>query len=652
MGLVFKAFDVSLHREVAIKVMHPALAAVEHNRRRFLREARIAAGINHPNVVAIYAVDEQQGMPYLVMEFVPGITLAERIHRGPPFTQDDLVRIGTQIAAGLAAAHDRGIVHRDIKPANILLVDGREQVKLTDFGLAVGVVDASQITAAGHLVGTPAYMSPEQVSGLELDPRSDLFGLGCVMYAMVIGRSPFQGSHQVEIARKIQEHSPSPLHEAVPGIPKELSAIVHRLLAKSPDRRFQSAQEVIQVLSGNPSPAEDSPTVEQTSDVPRGRGRRSWAIGGVAAAVVALGLASAWGMFHYGFLPAAVTGPAADARTTTVLTVSQAGAADHKTIAAALAQAGPNTTIRILDDATYPEAIQIDRADRWRGLTVEGERAPTLSAPEAQGITILVKDTPGVTLRGLQVQSGDRQHGLMLQGDVSNVTVDRVKFTQPEGALYACIVGRGARATRAEPLRLTNCKIAGWVVLEDGSGEASAFVQVEGNRFEGPGMHVVLSRKVEDVHLRDNLFVGGMGIGMNLNGPDLPRRLRIEGNTFFQSPAWLKLDGMGSPDQEVQVVHNLILEADEVEAPLWGAAALAAAWSFRHNLWEPGPRAQADQVALFAESQPEVRVLSRDQSDPNFLRPPPGSPLEVKRGDPPRPTGARRPPGVGGAEPP
>jgi tRNA A-37 threonylcarbamoyl transferase component Bud32 len=188
MGIVLDAFDTVLHRRVAIKVLSPQLATSQTAHRRFLREARAAAGINHVNVVTVHAVDEQAGMPYLVMEYVAGRTLRERIRLGPL----DLVtmpRIGAQIAAGLAAAHEHGVIHRDIKPANVLLADGVERVKISDFSLALVLLDNTQASSAERPVGTPAYMSPEKVGGQRVDACSDLFNLGCVLYAMSTGKS-------------------------------------------------------------------------------------------------------------------------------------------------------------------------------------------------------------------------------------------------------------------------------------------------------------------------------------------------------------------------------------------------------------------------------------------------------------------------------
>jgi serine/threonine-protein kinase len=259
MGVVLDAFDTVLHRRVAIKVLSPQLATSQTAHRRFLREARAAAGINHVNVVTVHAVDEQAGMPYLVMEYVAGRTLRERIRLGP-LDLATMLRIGAQIAAGLAAAHEHGVIHRDIKPANVLLEDGVERVKISDFGLALVLLDNTQASSADRPVGTPAYMSPEQVGGQRVDARSDLFSLGCVLYAMSTGKSPFQGSNSVFIARMVAEFDPPLLHEVKRDTPRFLSDIVTRLLHKDPSRRFQSAAEVRDLLLAHLAEVNQAPS--------------------------------------------------------------------------------------------------------------------------------------------------------------------------------------------------------------------------------------------------------------------------------------------------------------------------------------------------------------------------------------------------------
>ena len=244
MGVVLKGFDPKLDRVVAIKLISPRLANSDRARRRFLREARSAAAISHVNVVTIHSVDEEHGLPYLVMECLVGRSLKGRIEAGPKLDPREVLRIGMQIAEGLEAAHLQGVIHRDIKPANIMLLDRGGGVKITDFGLALVELDLAEMTSAGQVVGTPAYMSPEQVRGESVDPRSDLFSLGCVLFAMVAGRPPFQGRHILEIGRRITDEEPAPLHLLDPAVPRPLSDLVGRLLRKAPEDRPATAGEV------------------------------------------------------------------------------------------------------------------------------------------------------------------------------------------------------------------------------------------------------------------------------------------------------------------------------------------------------------------------------------------------------------------------
>jgi serine/threonine-protein kinase len=203
-GVVLKGFDAGLSRNVAIKLLSPRLADSAAARRRFSREAQAAAAVMHDNVMAIHAVAETHGLPYLVMPYVRGPSLENRLGTSGPLALEEVLRVGRQVAAGLAAAHAQGLVHRDIKPANILLEEGVERVKITDFGLARAMDDAS-LTRSGVIAGTPQYMSPEQARGEPLDHRTDLFSLGCVLYAACTGRSPFRAETSYGVLRKICE---------------------------------------------------------------------------------------------------------------------------------------------------------------------------------------------------------------------------------------------------------------------------------------------------------------------------------------------------------------------------------------------------------------------------------------------------------------
>jgi formylglycine-generating enzyme required for sulfatase activity len=246
-GIVLKAFDENLHRVVAIKVLGRELAASGTARKRFVREAQAAAAVKNDHVVAIYNVEVEHQPPYLVMEMIDGISLQDRLDRDGPLELKEILRIGMQMAEGLAAAHKQGLIHRDIKPANILLENGVQRVKITDFGLARAVDDAS-VTQSGVIAGTPLYMAPEQARGDRLDHRADLFSLGSVLYTMCTGRPPFRASGTMAVLKRVCEETPQPVHELNPDIPVWLSKIIARLQAKKPEERYPSAKEVAELL--------------------------------------------------------------------------------------------------------------------------------------------------------------------------------------------------------------------------------------------------------------------------------------------------------------------------------------------------------------------------------------------------------------------
>ena len=247
MGIVLRAVDANLNRVVAIKVLVPELAGNPQARRRFLREAQAAAAVCHDHVVTIHGVDDDEKLPFIVMEYIVGQSLQQKIDKSGPLGLKETLRIGMQIAAGLTAAHKQGLVHRDIKPANILLENGVERVKITDFGLA-RASDEVAITQFGQIAGTPQYMSPEQAMGHSVDQRSDLFSLGSVLYTMCTGRPAFRADSTVAVLRRVCDETPRPISELNPDIPDWLVAIVERLMAKAPEQRFQSASEVANLL--------------------------------------------------------------------------------------------------------------------------------------------------------------------------------------------------------------------------------------------------------------------------------------------------------------------------------------------------------------------------------------------------------------------
>ena len=284
MGAVFRAIDPRLRRPVALKTLRPDRARDPAARKRFLREARAAAALEHDHVVAIHEVNEDRGVPYLVMPLLAGRTLEDRLKAEGRLPIAEVLRIGREVAEGLAAAHDRGLIHRDIKPSNLWLEGARARVKILDFGLArAEEADGSDEdrTEAGMILGTPAFMAPEQARGGPVDERSDLFSLGCVLYSMATGASPFRRPTPLATLDALLHEEPAPPRDPVPPAFRDL---LSRLLAKDPAHRPATAGAVAEALAGLERALPDGPRT------PRVGPRRSAAL---AAGLVALAIAAA-----------------------------------------------------------------------------------------------------------------------------------------------------------------------------------------------------------------------------------------------------------------------------------------------------------------------------------------------------------------------
>ena len=250
MGEVYAAEDLTLGRTVAIKVLPQAAAAGAIDLDRFEREAKAVAALNHPGIVTLYSFEKAGDSRFITMELVEGTPLSQRIPpSGMPF--EELLRLGAELADAIAAAHDRGIVHRDLKPANVL-INNAGHVKVLDFGLAKlrepeGLADdqlTRQLTGEGRIVGTVAYMSPEQAEGRAVDQRTDIFSLGVLLYEMATGQKPFQGDTSLSVLSAVLKEQPKPATELNPGLPSAFTRILKTCLRKDPDRRFQSAKDV------------------------------------------------------------------------------------------------------------------------------------------------------------------------------------------------------------------------------------------------------------------------------------------------------------------------------------------------------------------------------------------------------------------------
>jgi serine/threonine protein kinase/Tol biopolymer transport system component len=300
MGHVYKAKDTRLNRTVAIKVLRASLAGKPDLQQRFEREAQTVAGLNHPHICVLFDIGEQNGIDYLVMEYVDGETLADRLARGP-LELSQTLRYAIEIADALDKAHRQGVVHRDLKPGNIMIA--KSGAKLLDFGLAKlkqtqeGLptasavrTEASALTVEGAILGTLQYISPEQLEGHEADARSDLFAFGATLYEMLTGSKPFQGKTQASVIGAILKDVPPPIQRLAPLTPPLLDHIVQRCLVKDPDERFQSANDMLAELRWLESHLSDvQPAAAATAAAP---GKTAWAVAGlfVIATIVLSGL--------------------------------------------------------------------------------------------------------------------------------------------------------------------------------------------------------------------------------------------------------------------------------------------------------------------------------------------------------------------------
>ncbi len=239
MGALYRGTDPVLDREVAIKVMHADFSGDENARPRFFREARAAAKLQHRNIVTIFEFDEEDGVPYIVMEFLRGRNLSARMSAPPALALEEKLDIVDQLCTGLSFAHLQGVVHRDVKPANVWVQDDGT-VKLLDFGIAK--VSSSTMTIGSDIMGSAPYMAPEQVEGQQVDGRADIFSAGAILYELLSGRRPFLGDSATAVMMQIIGSEPSPISQLVPDLPAPLVAAVGRALQKSPDKRYASAQ--------------------------------------------------------------------------------------------------------------------------------------------------------------------------------------------------------------------------------------------------------------------------------------------------------------------------------------------------------------------------------------------------------------------------
>jgi serine/threonine protein kinase len=269
MAAVYLAHDAELERPVAIKVLAEHLATDDAFRQRFLREARMAAKLSHPNIVHVYDQGDEDGRPFIVMEYVEGVTLGDELREHGPLPPARVVDLALQICGGLEHAHASGLVHRDVKPGNLLLrEDGT--VKIADFGIA-RAAQATKLTQIGSVLGTAAYLAPEQAAGEQVTAAADIYSLGCVLFELLTGRTPYVFETLPELVVKQREEPITPIRELRPEVPAELEAAVMHCLARNPEYRPASAADLAQELAaGSPEPPTEAlpqPTGVRATDV-------------------------------------------------------------------------------------------------------------------------------------------------------------------------------------------------------------------------------------------------------------------------------------------------------------------------------------------------------------------------------------------------
>ncbi len=680
MGIVWKGFDPDLRRTVAIKVLGPHLAQSAVARRRFQREARAAAAINHENVLTIHSVEEQGETPFLVMEFVSGQSLREYVSGRGKLDVIEVIRLSAQIAQGLAAAHAQGVIHRDVKPANVMLHEGATRVRLMDFGLARVAFDNADLTSHDHAVGTPAYMAPEQIRGNSIDARADLFSLGCVMYCMVTGHSPFHGRTHAETIHKIIDLVPASLHNVNPAVPHVLSEMVEKLLAKNPDERYQSAYEVADVLKKllvqlNLTPTED--LIDVLSDQTRIVVAGSQAVakakpsrvsrGGTAALIVAafivlVGGFATWKYWPDGSITTRPTGGPSVAHGTnpkagetspdvflepklTEITVGSGPDATCATLNEAIRRAAENCTITVVGPGPYTERLEVSRPE-LRGLKLlatpraklESSNAPTSNSP-----LLSIENVSNVTIEGFDFELvGETDHALIVTGTARDITVSDCRFTHTGSDASKALVSINAKATQpTASIQLQRCQFSasgGAYCLSADSGTRTAPNLVcEDCLFSAPYTQLHISESCRRIRLAGNVFFHGENaINLSIKSWSPESRIEIVNNTFVGTRYWLGfIDSFRSPSvpserTDSRICNNLILGGERIQAGTDQLDLVFAKWQSEANWWEPDTRTATteDAGSQLVTFHPGLDVPVReDPRHDQFLVPAPGSPL-------------------------
>ena len=652
MGTVYAATQISTGQEVAIKILLPKNSDDEQVRQRFLREARALKLLKGSHVVPIITMIENENSLYLVMQRIRGGNLRDWLNKHKKRDITWIISIARQIAMGLATAHAAGIFHRDIKPSNILLDEDANTAYIGDFGLAFLSNLPDGLTSTGRPLGTPNYMSPEQVRGQPTDHRSDLFSLGCLIYAMVSGDSPFIAPSIATITWRIVEFEPASLHSVDPRVTPFLSQIVSRLLQKDPAARYSSADEVVEAL-GKCLEIDPDATYEysgvpiaplSTHDTPQAAPRRRMPLRAAALVISLLAVvATVLLAINLPQTPVHKDVPPADRKIVpphsltaipideASLTVAQDGNAKFTSIAAALQTAGPGDVISVLDDATYVETIMIDEPERLRGLKLVSSKRATLVAPEntRQLATVNVKQTRDVAIEGFAITGGTKTHAVYIEGDVAGGLLRDLVITQPSDTKWANVMlARKCAGSAEAPFTIRACRIAtGKYGLFSGRDDIpdameARHVWLDGNEFYGDGTHCEFSHSARDITIEFNVFRGGDGIVLRLPAGAENGDFRITNNSFFETRNWLQLDP-ASEVTDCEVKNNLLIGQ---RAPVWTSQLqdFASRCRFGHNLLETHDQINLEQ---FGTCIRDAMLVSRTPDHDGFLHPLPNSPV-------------------------
>ncbi|MEZ6091568.1 MAG: serine/threonine-protein kinase [Pirellulaceae bacterium] len=659
-GTVFRAADSELWRPVAIKLLNRNLSGSSVARRRFIREARAAASISHVNVVAIYSVETADKLPFIVMELVEGRTLREKMKAEKKIDVTEAIRICHQIASGLAAAHAQGVIHRDIKPANILLKGSIENVKITDFGVARAAIDNVDLTSSGMAVGTPAYMAPEAIRGKTIDTRSDLFAVGCILYGMIAGHSPFHGNSSFEIAHNVLTRIPQPLSSLDPTVPPFVSELVEILLEKSPHKRVQSAQELSDILGHylrqiNSAPSDKLSLILKQS-LPRQRfgARYQWLI--LIASVMAIGVGSFLTLDQFwkrtpsntsqisaseSTRPTDAPQPIAEQPTTqgasntgalTTLpslqrrrkvVVRQDGQADCASLNAALSLVEADGEIVVEDAAIYDEPLFL--TSEVKGISIVATQKATLRSDETYVVSL--NNCPKLSIRGFVLKARGDQVAIDVNGDCAGsefleLTIDKsARGANP----IACIWIKGF-GTAASPIRCANVEINNTAIgiVIDGTQGSQRHAEIRDCTIRGIEDFSVLMNlnAAKDVVVSDTLLESGI-VGFSiqtmqstLDNVDLVRCTVARCSSFVNWSGTLD-------DCTVRIADNVLWRVRH----MWSVD--RATW-FDNNIWQPTIDA-VDRTSTWADTFDRIEMRSEHPEDADYLVPKSWKSLALKR---------------------